>query len=378
MDKIRGVKLGNWLVLEKWMSPSVFSGTYAEDETWLNRDLSKNELRKRLKQHRDNYVTLKDFEYLKNIGINTVRIPIPYFIFGDYKPYDGCIEYLDKAFDWAESTGIKILIDLHTTPSNHNGYDNGGLVGVCKFHTKPGEVNYVLSVLERLAKRYGQRDGLFGIEVLNEPISFLVYLSAPTTGKARNRKEAIGSGYVPVSFLKKFYKEAYKILRKYLPEDKAIVFHDGFRLGAWKSFFIKNNMKNVYLDTHMYIWALEMFFPIHKLWVYRFYLGLERLRINLVQKYVPVIVGEWTIANHWSCDMHNRFINNTSFSKAKKNRYRKVAKLELNAFKTASGWFYWSYQLYRDHDCLMDRSWKDGWDLRRCLKNGWMPKTFTK
>ena len=32
MDKIKGVNLGNWLVLEKWMSPELFEGTEAEDE----------------------------------------------------------------------------------------------------------------------------------------------------------------------------------------------------------------------------------------------------------------------------------------------------------------------------------------------------------
>ena len=32
MEKIKGVNLGNWLVLEKWMSPALFDGTTAEDE----------------------------------------------------------------------------------------------------------------------------------------------------------------------------------------------------------------------------------------------------------------------------------------------------------------------------------------------------------
>ena len=31
--KIRGVNLGGWLVLEKWMTPSVFEGLAAVDET---------------------------------------------------------------------------------------------------------------------------------------------------------------------------------------------------------------------------------------------------------------------------------------------------------------------------------------------------------
>ena len=36
---IKGVNLGNWLVLEKWMSPDLFAGTEAEDETQLCSDL---------------------------------------------------------------------------------------------------------------------------------------------------------------------------------------------------------------------------------------------------------------------------------------------------------------------------------------------------
>ena len=38
---IKGVNLGNWLVLEKWMSPGLFAGTEAEDETQPSCDLAK-------------------------------------------------------------------------------------------------------------------------------------------------------------------------------------------------------------------------------------------------------------------------------------------------------------------------------------------------
>ena len=36
----KGVNLGNWLVLEKWMSPGLFAGTEAEDESQLSADLA--------------------------------------------------------------------------------------------------------------------------------------------------------------------------------------------------------------------------------------------------------------------------------------------------------------------------------------------------
>ena len=45
MKKIKGVNLGNWLVLEKWMQESFFEGTGVEDEVWLNRTMGTDESR---------------------------------------------------------------------------------------------------------------------------------------------------------------------------------------------------------------------------------------------------------------------------------------------------------------------------------------------
>ena len=106
---IKGVNLGNWLVLEKWMSPELFDGTTAEDETYLCKQLSEEAKRERLKVHRDSYITGRDFAYLAEKGIDVVRIPIPFFILGDFEPYVGCVEFLDKAFDWAEKYGIRAV-----------------------------------------------------------------------------------------------------------------------------------------------------------------------------------------------------------------------------------------------------------------------------
>ena len=61
---IKGVNLGNWLVLEKWMSPDLFARTEAEDETQLCSDLDDVARRERLTVHRDSYVTERDFAYL--------------------------------------------------------------------------------------------------------------------------------------------------------------------------------------------------------------------------------------------------------------------------------------------------------------------------
>ena len=368
MDKIIGTNLGNWLVLEKWMSPFVFEGTDAEDETWLARLLPHDELARRMKEHRETYVTEEDFKQIASHGMNLVRIPVPYFIFGDREPFIGCIEYLDRAFEWAQKYGLKVLIDLHTVPGSQNGYDNGGLTGVCKWCRDHREVQFALTVLERLAARYAQHPALYGIEVLNEPISFLVYLTAPSTGKARDKKEAKGSGYVPMSFLKKFYEEAYNVLRKHLDEEKVIVFHDGFRLGRWGDFFRKKGMQNVMLDTHIYIFAMENFMPIHAEWVQRLYMAFNSLMLRRAGRYVPVVTGEWCIANRRA----QKLIGRKGKEEECRRRFRQTARLEQGVWERTAGSIYWNYQLYRDREKPFDEVWKNGWDLSRCWAEGWI------
>ncbi len=51
------------------------------------------------------------------------------------------------------------MIDLHTVPESQNGFDNGGLTGVCKWAQNTDLVEYTLNVLERLARRYQRRTG---------------------------------------------------------------------------------------------------------------------------------------------------------------------------------------------------------------------------
>ncbi len=370
MNKIIGTNLGNWLVLEKWMMPEVFEGTGTEDETWLARKLSPGELAGRMKRHRDTYVTEEDFCFIAEQGLRYVRIPVPYFIFGDRPPFIGCIEYLDQAFEWAEKYGLQILIDLHTVPWSQNGYDNGGITGVCLWHKHPEEVEFALGVLERLAQRYGSRRGLWGMEVLNEPISWIVYLTAPSTGKAHDREEAKGSGYVPLPFLRSFYRDAYRRLRRILPKEKTIVFHDGFRMMRWKKFFRENKFENVALDTHIYIFAMESFVPLARPWVYRIYIGACKRQIRSVQQAVPVIVGEWCLCNKYASSAAGD--GSEEKKQEQRNRFQQVAEMELQAWQEAAGWFYWNYQLQRDRETPVDQTWKESWDLCRCLKHGWL------
>ena len=64
-ERINGVNLGNWLVLEKWMDPEPFARSAEDDEIWMHRThgalWSERNLAEELRRHRDAYITLEDF-----------------------------------------------------------------------------------------------------------------------------------------------------------------------------------------------------------------------------------------------------------------------------------------------------------------------------
>lgn len=385
--KIKGVNLGNWLVLEKWMSPSLFEGTAAEDEYWLPRQLPKEVYEARIRIHRNEYITERDFVTIKSWGMTTVRIPVPYFIFGDREPFIGCIDELDKAFAWAEKYDLQILIDLHTAPMGQNGFDNGGICGVCKWAQSPEEVEFVLAVLERLAKRYGERKGLWGIEVINEPISEKMWESMNISSRyqAVDEEMAKGSKGISLLFLKQFYKEAYERIRTCMPEDKYVVIHDGFELKEWKDFMQEEHYKNVVLDTHQYLMMAEMSGCAQTIEGYLQFIkeNFEK-DVEEMQQYFPVICGEWCLFNSLACGHDTKggqtVLNGVEGSSQeflsenqKKEVYLAVAEAQLAAWEKGSGYFYWSYKLLTD--TVNTKGWIgwDSWDLGRCVDFGWFP-----
>lgn len=385
--KVKGVNLGNWLVLEKWMNPALFEGTTAEDEYWLPRQLSKEVYEARIKIHRSEYITERDFVTIRSWGMDAVRIPVPYFIFGDREPFIGCIEELDKAFNWAEKYGLQILIDLHTAPEGQNGSDNGGICGVCKWAQNPEEVEFELSVLERLAERYGNRKGLWGIEVLNEPALPWMWNTMDIQKRYPpvDEKMAEGSAAISYEFIRDFYLKAYDRLRKYMPEEKYVVIHDGFELKIWKDFMREEKYKNVVLDTHQYLMMAEMIGCEQTKEAYVSFIKEHFEKdIEEMQQYFPVICGEWCLFNSKACGWDTKggqsVLNGVDSTQVeqiteeeRREIYRAVAKAQTDAWNKGSGYFYWSYKLLTD--TVNTEGWIgwDSWDLGRCVDFGWFP-----
>jgi glucan 1,3-beta-glucosidase len=360
---LRGVNLGGWLVLEKWMAPSLFAGLAAADETTWCAELGP-EATPRLRAHWDSFIQRSDFEWLASVGVNALRIPVGHWLFGPPYPYHpkygadphpfvrGGIDVLDRALDWAGALGLRVLLDLHAAPGCQNGFDNGGISGVCEWHTREEYVSYSLDVLARLAERYRASDSLCGIEVLNEP-----------------------RWDVPTPFLLDYYGRAYEAIRAHCPAERvAVVFHDGFRSHReYLDFMKRSRLENVLFDVHHYQCfspedvALDASGHLHRAAVtWRDEADLLQLELGR-----PAIAGEWSLGLD-----PNGFVRSAERPRDHGLRdldrfqedvvYRGYAAAQLVAFERYSGWFFWSY---RTEDT-------PAWCFRECVERGWLPARF--
>ena len=116
---LRGVNLGGWLLLERWMNTSVFAGfTEAEapDEVSLCERLeerSPGEAAARITAWRRAWITKQDFQDIKAVGFNSVRVPFGWWCVEGVEALGltrgslvgPAMHLLDQAVAWASETG---------------------------------------------------------------------------------------------------------------------------------------------------------------------------------------------------------------------------------------------------------------------------------
>jgi len=333
--KLRGVNLGAWLVLEKWMVPDLYRGTEAPDEYTLC-DVLGEKAKSRLNHHRETFITSDDFRWIRDQGLNAVRLPVGYWALEAPKPYVESSEFIDFALDQSERNGLKLLLDLHGAPGSQNGWDHSGRSGPINWPKDPQNILETLRVLDTFAEKYGKHPALYGIELLNEP-----------------------RDQVPLDILQQFYQDAYARLRTRLDPKVAIVFHDSFRPLAWKKFMQEPAFTNVILDTHLYqcfdqaarsrTAREQLEFAIHR----------TKALDEMQREELPTIVGEWSL----SLPQH-AMQGLSPFQVASVKRA--YGDTQLLNYEGTRGWFFWSYKMQHGGE----------WNFRDCMERGLLPGNF--
>jgi len=307
-QSFEGVNLGGWLLVERWMTPSLFKGTDALDEHSL---METSDGKSRIEKHRKSFMTEEDWKWLSKNNITHVRLPVGYWALQDDAPYTNTAKYVDWAFVMAEKYHIHILLDLHALKGSQNGTIHSGKMGQVKWRAYEQDS---LDVLRELALRYRDSPALWGLEIINEPKVIGNYIS-----------------------LLRYYRDAYKVLRGILKRGTYTVFQDGFVPLLFSGALWSRKDYPVIMDTHFYLAVPQLFSWMTP----KQYDTLRNVLFGgallLTAWRQPVIVGEWSsilpqpMFNRTPQDKHYAMLAATI------NRQRKMYRLAL-------GRFYWNYK----------------------------------
>jgi len=317
VDFIKGVNLGGWLVLERWMTPSVFKGTGANDEWAFMSDVADAEAK--IYTHRQTFIQESDFAWLQQQGINAVRLPLGYWWNSDDGPYKNCLEQVDWAVEMCEKYKLKLLLDMHGAPGSQNGRDHSGRIGKAHWQREQYLQDKTITSLEALAQRYRSSPAVWGIQLLNEPPVGVFNLK-----------------------LRAFYKKAERVLREVAPPHWRIVFHDSFTPRLLNGVLPRQAKHKIAMDIHWYhqTFALGSLVPIS------WYEAIVRYRAKLLpalQKRQEVYIGEFSGALNW------KLLQKLS-AKERMPHMQQHIKLQLEVYEQANGWFYWSYKTEKTND----------------------------
>ncbi|KAL4124246.1 hypothetical protein PRIC2_010083 [Phytophthora ramorum] len=209
--KSRGVNLGGWLVAEHWMTADAAFWNGVDDRfansgeyTAITKAASPDSIRSKLKDHHANFISEDDIEQIAAAGLNTVRVPLGFWLLG-YDKHDlssqheweaytrGTLVYLDQLIrSWAKKHNVAVLVSLHAAKGSQNGADHSSPAspGHSFWSQYPENVANSIEVARFLADRYLLDEAFLGIGLLNEP-----------------------SGSTDERVLYQYYKDAYQAVR---------------------------------------------------------------------------------------------------------------------------------------------------------------------
>mmetsp|Transcript_27909 Transcript_27909/g.41146 ORF Transcript_27909/g.41146 Transcript_27909/m.41146 type:complete len:713 (-) Transcript_27909:426-2564(-) len=332
-NQIRGVNLGSWMVLEPWITPSMFYQFLGGDETNTAMDmysfceiLGPEEGNKQLRRHWETWVTEELIEELAQSGaVNSLRLPVGDWMYKPYGPYIGCtdgaLDYVDDLLDWAHARGLTVLFDIHGVKGSQNGFDNSGQsqdfewtsalntepAGLVTFQhwgirsaawmgefdretieytsTNYENIEHALETIQEIVNMYKGHPAVLGLEPVNEPWQ-----------------------YTPIEELKQYYWEGYLIVKKDAPYWKYIM-HDSFRFDVetWGGFMA--GCPDRALDTHIYQAWQD---PASRISFYNNACGQKSAIAKMEAAFGPVIVGEWSLATDNCAMWLNGFNDNLS------------------------------------------------------------------
>uniref|UniRef100_A0A0E0B9N0 Uncharacterized protein n=1 Tax=Oryza glumipatula TaxID=40148 RepID=A0A0E0B9N0_9ORYZ len=287
-----------------------------------------------LREHWSTYIVESDFKFISSSGLNAVRIPVGWWIASDPNPpapfVGGSLQALDNAFKWAEKYNVGVIVDLHAAPGSQNHWEHSATRdGSLEWGTTDTSITQTVQIIDFLASRYANSPSLLAIELLNEP----------------------WGPDVPLEKLKKYYEDAYNVVRKYTA--KAYVIMSNRLAGESNTELLDfaSRFPGAVIDVHYdNLFNDDTFKNLNVEQNIEFVKNSRKAEFSNInkQKSPLTFVGEWVA--EWK-------VNGAS-----KEDYQRFAQAQLDVYGRATfGWAYWNFKNVNNH-----------WSLEWMIKNGYI------
>ncbi|CAA6664438.1 unnamed protein product [Spirodela intermedia] len=285
-----------------------------------------------MRNHWESFIVEKDFKFMKDNGLNAVRVPVGWWIASDPNPpapyVGGSLAALDNAFMWAEKYHLKVIIDLHAALGSQNGDEHsGGRDGSIEWGVAgSGNVEKTVTVIEFLTRRYAARRSLIAVELINEP-----------------RAEG-----VDFDTLKSYYQAGYDAVRRHT-STAYVIFSARLSADAGEFIPFARGLDGTVLDVHYY----NLFSSIFDGWT-------AQKNIDYVNNQRASQLAAVTNPNGGPLSFVGEWVAEWNVNGATADDYRRFGEAQLNVFGRASfGWAYWTYKHVNNH-----------WSLQWMITNG--------
>ena len=176
--QLRGVNLGGWFIMEKWMCPldsGSLPDTYSVIQELDNR-FGIAEEQSLIKTYQQNWITTTDLDNIKNGGYNAVRVPVWW---GQFYPINNvsnsgfrsdAFDVLDTLVSNAASRGLYVIIDMHGVVGGQSTSDDTGQQNQNQYWTNSNDQGNTAYMWWQIANHYKGNATVAGYDLINEPI----------------------------------------------------------------------------------------------------------------------------------------------------------------------------------------------------------------
>ena len=311
---IQGINLGNWLNPEGYMFLFKDVSSYRLIDQAFREMVGPDFTDQFWKTFKDNYITREDIAYIKQTGMNSIRLPFHYKLFTDedymgLKSNQDGFARVDSVIKWCKAEGLYVILDMHDAPGGQTGDNIDDSYGYPWLFESETSKQLFSEIWKKIADRYKNEPTVLGYDLLNEPIA--TYFT---------NKEEINKLLVPV------YKRGVEAIRSVDPNH--IILLGG---AQWNSNFSMFDEKAI--DSNM-------LYTCHRYWCDTLQSNLQdfidfRNKVNL-----PLYMGE-----------------------TGENTDEWVGGFRILMERNNMGWHLWPYKKLEKTSCMVHIKKPANWDL---------------